>query len=121
MQMKAARVSSDEQARQVLEVQSTWLHARASRDYGTLDAIAADEFTAVHADGSISAREHALGGYAHAFNPVPQLDELDVRFYGSVAVIFCRAQHPAMPRPHRLINVLVHRSRRWQLVTEIVS
>jgi len=119
--MKGTRVSSDEQARQVLQVQSAWMHAQAAHDYDALDTMAADEFTVVQPDGTVCAREHALGDYLRMLHPVPRLDELDVRLYGAVAVIFCRIQHETQARPHRLITVLVHRQRRWQLVTEILS
>lgn len=119
--MKSVRSTSNELARQVLEVQSAWLRAQAAHDYSALDTMAADEFTAVQADGSIRARERALGDYLCSPSPVPALDELDVRLYGTVAVIFCRLQHAAQPRPRRVVNVLVHRNHRWQLVTEVIT
>lgn len=119
--MKSSRSTSDERARQVLEVQTAWLHAQAAHDYGALDSLAAEEFTAVQSDGSIRGRERALGDYLLASMATPHLDELDVRLYGAVAVVLCRVRHATLARPHRLVNVFVHRSQRWQLVTEVVT
>ena len=119
--MKSVRSTSDERARQVLEVQSAWLQAQATHDYGALDAMAAEEFTAVQSDGTICGRDRALGDYLLSSSSPPQLDELDVRLYGTVAVVFCRVRHAAVARSHRHVNVFVHRSQRWQLVTEVVK
>jgi hypothetical protein len=120
--MSSVRFSSDERARQVLEVQAAWLRARASHDYGALDGIAADEFTAVQSDGRISPRERALTEYVTTVDADDlRVDDLDVRLYGNVAVVLGRASHPALTRPQRIVDVLVRRNQRWQLVTEVTT
>ncbi len=119
--MGSVRFSSDERARQVLEVQAAWLRARASHDYRALDGIAADEFTAVQSDGRVSPRERALTEYLTTIDADLHVDDLDVRLYGNVAVVLGRASHPALTRPQRIVDVLVRRNQRWQLVTEVTT
>ena len=122
--MKSMRLSADEQARQVLEVQAAWVRAQAAQDYSALDGIAADEFTAVRPDGSVSPREHALATYVRSSDAPPQtlrMEEVDVRLYGKVAVVLSRLQITPQPRARRIVDVLVLRDRRWQLVTEVVT
>lgn len=122
--MRSVRSSANDLARQVLDVQSAWVRAQTSRDFKTMDVIAADEFTAVRPDGAVVQRDHALQTYvrAAAQHQHMAVEGLDVRLYGDVALVIGRllayVSGDGMPRAMRFMDVLVLRDKRWQMVAE---
>jgi len=125
--MRPVRSSANDQAHQVLEVQSAWVRAQSLRDFKTMDVIAADEFTAVRPDGSMVQRDHALQSYVRTASQNEQIavEGLDVRLYGNVAVVIGRLlAYPhgkRAPQAMRFMDVLVMRDKRWQMVAEEIT
>jgi ketosteroid isomerase-like protein len=107
-----------------METEAAWARAIGSCDVRALDRLAADEFTAVHADGRVLQRDQALRDYVRH---TPRNDdtanhEVDIRIYGSTAVVIGRRsneQHGTLAlAPMRFVGVWVLRDARWQLTLE---
>jgi ketosteroid isomerase-like protein len=87
------RTQRHESHHEIFQLEELWRTAVLKADIPALDALLADDYTAITADGALQSKEQALdslrSGTTH-FTAIAVSDR-KVRFYGTTALVTCKA------------------------------
>ena len=83
-----------ESRHEIDQLEETWRGAILHRNAAAMDALLADDYMAITANGTLQSKDQALAnlraGIVH-FNSI-EISDRKVRFYGTTALVTCRAK-----------------------------
>ena len=89
-----ARGERHESRHEIDQLEETWRGAILHRNAAAMDALLADDYMAITANGTLQSKDQALAnlraGIVH-FNSI-EISDRKVRFYGTTALVTCRAK-----------------------------
>ena len=111
---------------EVLAAEQAWTTAHRQLDLVAIAQLMADDYVIIRPDGRVEDKAAALADYTKAQRnwEVAESDQLDVRVYGTTAVVIGRWQARGVNNDQRFdyaarfISLYVQRNGRWQVVTD---
>jgi ketosteroid isomerase-like protein len=87
------RTERHESHHEISQLEEAWRNAVLKADIPALDALLADDYTAITADGALQSKEQTLDSLRSGATHFTAIAESDrkVRFYGATALVTCKA------------------------------